>query len=806
MAAALLLASALTALPADATRASASTSPVRPAAGHSVEPSIASEPLPCQGWSDQTAPPVSVRVGFLVNGEPTSIASVPLQTYVERALATSWPASSPPAALEAAALAIKQIAWFHALEPTFDEGPVNACYDIPADLPGLPYDPQAIVEAAHVGAVDAIWPLSLRKADLAEPFFQPRFRDGDTDACGPAVEPLHTVLPRRGVLACALAGASRDEILHTYLDPDLAIVQLRQLAGPTRYETAVAVSQAMVARPPTPVVVIASGQDFPDAVSGGPAAAAFGGPILLVQGTKLPASVAGELSRLHPARIVVLGGPAVISDRVVAALRGYSPDVSRIYGADRYATSLAVAAAAFHGRPVPVVYVATGRNYPDALAGAAAGAHLGGPVLLVPGTTLPSAALRAQLEASLRDLTPPRIVLLGGADVVSEAYRSWLAPLAGAVDRLAGPDRYTTAAAVSADAYGAGSGCLYVASGLGFADALVAAPLGGPLLLAPGYGQAIDPAVLAEARRLGRPGVCVLGDLVVPDDAAAMLAGMPTPPASGRLLDAYMGLRPPWEGEPRDADGVPMTVYQGVAQYNPLQISQWGLTQFQVWLETGSAEARAAFLQMSDWLVDHQQADGRWLVTFDFGGQPIPWWSAQVEGEGISILLRAYQATGQEGYRAAAARALSTMQRPISQGGVTDVDRGSLWLEPYLPPYSRHTLNGHMFALEGAREYALVLGDATAASIASRALTTVRTWLYRFDTGTWSTYNIRGTVTTAHYHLIQLGELRHFFLITGAPELAATIARWAAYAEDPPPGVKVAAAGESTLPALLDGP
>lgn len=92
-----------------------------------------------------------------------------------------------------------------------------------------------------------------------------------------------------------------------------------RLAGADRYATAAAVSAATFA-PGVPVAYVAAGTDFPDALAGGPAAAAQGGPILLVGRDAVPAVTAAELARLRPARIVVLGGPAAASDALVAAL------------------------------------------------------------------------------------------------------------------------------------------------------------------------------------------------------------------------------------------------------------------------------------------------------------------------------------------------------------------------------------------------------------------------------------------------------------------------------------------------------
>ena len=109
--------------------------------------------------------------------------------------------------------------------------------------------------------------------------------------------------------------------------------------------------------------------NFPDALAGGPAAAACGCPILLVLTDSIPAATATELTRLGPAGIVILGGTGVVSETVETALAAFTGgDVDRLSGANRFATAAAISAATF-SPGVPAVYITTGLNFPDALAG-----------------------------------------------------------------------------------------------------------------------------------------------------------------------------------------------------------------------------------------------------------------------------------------------------------------------------------------------------------------------------------------------------------------------------------------------------
>ncbi len=83
--------------------------------------------------------------------------------------------------------------------------------------------------------------------------------------------------------------------------------EVQRIAGTGRYDTAAAVSASFF-DPGVPVAYVATGLSFPDALAGGAAAAATGGPVLLVDRVAVPAATATELERLRPGRIVVLGG------------------------------------------------------------------------------------------------------------------------------------------------------------------------------------------------------------------------------------------------------------------------------------------------------------------------------------------------------------------------------------------------------------------------------------------------------------------------------------------------------------------
>jgi hypothetical protein len=89
----------------------------------------------------------------------------------------------------------------------------------------------------------------------------------------------------------------------------------------------------------TPVVYVATGENFPDGLASGPPAALAKGPILLVRQNSIPSATATELRRLAPDKIIIVGGPAVVSQQVENDLAAFAATVERVAGSDRYATA-----------------------------------------------------------------------------------------------------------------------------------------------------------------------------------------------------------------------------------------------------------------------------------------------------------------------------------------------------------------------------------------------------------------------------------------------------------------------------------
>lgn len=353
-------------------------------------------------------------------------------------------------------------------------------------------------------------------------------------------------------------------LLARYTDFNLTTSTARD-AGIDRYETAVKTSQRAFPSTTGGTVLVATGLNFPDALAAAPVTRGEG-PLLLVRGDSVPPVTAGELKRLAPTKVIIAGGSDVVSDGVMAEIQALVPGVvvQRAAGVDRYATAAQLSEGAFEPG-VPVAYVATGLNFPDALAAGAAGAHFGGPVLLTKGDTL-----QPVTATELARLKPERIVVVGGADVVSSNTEVQLRSLAPEVVRLAGADRWETSRAVARDMRGTREAAMVaLATGADFPDALSAGPavaaLGGSLVLvgntlAAGMAEEIlrnEPALIVAVGGTSVVSDNVLGAARAMFDTANGLAATEAAPSNGLTTKSTPTPvdTPPGLDEGRESDG-----------------------------------------------------------------------------------------------------------------------------------------------------------------------------------------------------------------------------------------------------------
>lgn len=212
--------------------------------------------------------------------------------------------------------------------------------------------------------------------------------------------------------------------------------RIQRVFGPTRFETAVEVSKriqtvAYLAAKPTAIVV--RGDSFADAVIAGPATFGITGgigshPILLVNRDTIPAGVVEQLRTRGITNVLIVGGTAVVSEAVRLGIESLGISVTRVAGADRYATAATLAQLLITPIPsggfgwnagdVALVDVSDSSQGFDAVSAVG----LLGPtrriMLGVTPTRLPAAT--TSYLRTLRDLTT-RLTVIGSSTAVTDA-------------------------------------------------------------------------------------------------------------------------------------------------------------------------------------------------------------------------------------------------------------------------------------------------------------------------------------------------------------------------------------------------
>jgi len=317
-----------------------------------------------------------------------------------------------------------------------------------------------------------------------------------------------------------------------------------RISGTDRYATSAQVADQICADGQPINFIVASGARFPDALAASALAGQLGNSaILLTDPTTLRPSTQAELRHARSfctiASITIVGGTAAVSAGVQASLAAFGP-VTRIAGANRYETAVAVSEqVASAGN---TVLLATGTNFPDALSGGVL-AYVGPHALLLNNGTSLLPIVRDYIVAN----GVTNVIVLGGTQAVPASVVNQINALAGVqAERLAGADRYDTAARIATflENSGAIAGAnVLLANGVEFPDALSAAPYGGltgaPILLTAATSLSVPTRNFLQARSGSVVTITAIGGTAAVSNAtlaAAITAAggtaPPTPPPS----------------------------------------------------------------------------------------------------------------------------------------------------------------------------------------------------------------------------------------------------------------------------------
>ena len=184
------------------------------------------------------------------------------------------------------------------------------------------------------------------------------------------------------------------------------VLSTARIAGADRVKTSVAVADSGWTQ--SDYAVIAYAWDFPDAVSATPLAYKYTAPILLTDTENLSPDTSAELTKLQVKHVLIVGGTGAVSDNVASQITAAGMDVQRLSGADRYATSVAIANAV--GNTGSIV-VTNGYNPYEALSISPIAAKMVMPIILTARDSIPS-----EISSYLSQNTITQTYILGKAD------------------------------------------------------------------------------------------------------------------------------------------------------------------------------------------------------------------------------------------------------------------------------------------------------------------------------------------------------------------------------------------------------
>ncbi|MEA3320543.1 MAG: N-acetylmuramoyl-L-alanine amidase [Bacillota bacterium] len=236
----------------------------------------------------------------------------------------------------------------------------------------------------------------------------------------------------------------------------------KRIDGADRYDVAVNVSREGWTTSNT--VIITSGAAFADALAASPLAYRLNAPILLTKANGLPLITKNRLQELRASNVIVIGGTASVSERVVSEIRNLGIQVRRISGKDRFEVAANIA------KELPaknIAILANGRAAADSLSIAPYAARNGIPILLTESTTVP-----AVTSNSLKNRNVSSTYIMGGETSVSRAvYNKMPSPT-----RIGGSDRFQVATNVVKQ-LSIHSKKTYITNGHAYADALAGSVL-----------------------------------------------------------------------------------------------------------------------------------------------------------------------------------------------------------------------------------------------------------------------------------------------------------------------------------------
>ena len=223
-----------------------------------------------------------------------------------------------------------------------------------------------------------------------------------------------------------------------------------------------------------------------------------------------------------------------------------------------------------------------------------------------------------------------------------------------------------------------------------------------------------------------------------------------------------------------DTDELPTTPDEkGGEVFFPVAIFQYGLGAYDLYLASDKKDSRYSrkFMQCAEWALKKQEPSGAWNnFFFRYPRHP---YGAMAQGEGASLLLRAYVHTGNERFLDSSKRAIDFMMKPLDEGGTAD---GDMLMEyTHLPA----VMNGWIFAWWGLYDYVLATHDEGAYKRRlEQSCKALEANLPAFSCDYWSMYDLAGHIASPFYHHLHIAQMQAMYRLTGRDIFRGYAQKW----------------------------
>lgn len=222
-----------------------------------------------------------------------------------------------------------------------------------------------------------------------------------------------------------------------------------------------------------------------------------------------------------------------------------------------------------------------------------------------------------------------------------------------------------------------------------------------------------------------------------------------------------------------------LKVDDGSNIYFPIMIFQYALGAYDKYLLSDKKDKKMLkkVICCANWALKNQSLNGSWKnFGYEYPKNP---YSSMAQGEGVSLLIRAYLETQNMRYKEAAKKAVDFMLLDIKNGGTTEYNTGKIYLHEFthLPV----VLNGWIFSLFGLYDYILLTNDKIVEKVYNTSIFTLEEEIYRFDNGYWSMYNFDKMITSPFYHKLHIAQLEVLYDLTGIKIFKEYAIKWKKY-------------------------